>query len=136
MSKITGGCLCGAIRYEIDGEPVRAANCHCDDCRRATGSSFGTNVFYKEGDVKILKGTPKKFQHPADSGNTMTKMFCDNCGSQVFGSGSGRPGVLGVRIGSMDDASTVKPAMNVYASKTLHFTVLDPALDKFDKLPG
>ena len=136
MSKITGGCLCGAIRYEVNGEPVRAANCHCDDCRRATGSSFGTNVFFKEDDVKIVKGTPKRFQHPADSGNTMTKMFCDNCGSQVFGTTSGRPGVMGVRVGSMDDASSVKPTMNVYASRVLHFTVLDPALEAYDKLPG
>ena len=89
MSKYSGGCLCGAIRYEVTGEPVRVAHCHCDDCRRATGASFATNVFFKEDDIKILQGTPKQFRHAADSGNTMTKEFCGDCGSQLFGIGSG-----------------------------------------------
>ena len=58
--KITGGCLCGSIRNEIDAKPFRIANCHCDDCRKATGSAYATNLFLKEEQIKILQGTPKK----------------------------------------------------------------------------
>ena len=84
MAGFTGGCLCGAVRYEVRGEPARAANCHCDDCRRATGASFATNIFFREEDVVILKGTTKRFSHKADSGNTMIKEFCPDCGSQLI----------------------------------------------------
>ena len=63
MTEIAGGCLCGAIRYEINGEPFRIANCHCDDCRKATGSAYATILFFKEEQIKILQGTPKKFEH-------------------------------------------------------------------------
>ena len=76
--KITGGCLCGDIRYEVEGEPFRTANCHCDDCRKATGSAYATNLFFKEEQILVLQGTLKKFQHLADSNSTMTKEFCGN----------------------------------------------------------
>ena len=131
MATHTGGCLCGAIRYEITGEPVRAAHCHCDECRRATGSSFATVAFFKEEDVKVIQGTPKHFFHPADSGNTMTKEFCGNCGSQVLGAGSGSPGVRSVRVGTLDDASFVKPQMNLYTGKALPFTRLPDDTEHF-----
>ena len=109
MTEIAGGCLCGAIRYEINGEPFRIANCHCDDCRKATGSAYATILFFKEDQIKILQGTPKTFEHLAASKNTMIKEFCSNCGSQVFGSGAMFPGVKDVTVGSIDDASFVKP---------------------------
>ena len=76
MAYFTGGCLCGAVRYEINGDPVRVAHCHCDDCRKATGSSFATNAFFKEDDLVVLKGTTKTYMHTADSGNSMNKEFC------------------------------------------------------------
>lgn len=133
MAGFTGGCLCGAVRYEVRGEPVRAANCHCDDCRRATGASFATNVFVKEDDLVILRGTPKRFQHKADSGNTMTKEFCGDCGSQLFGSGSGSTGVKHVKVGTIDDAAGIRPAMDVFVSKKLPFTRLSDQTEHFEK---
>ena len=133
MAGFTGGCLCGAIRYEVRGDPVRVANCHCDDCRRATGASFATNVFVKEDDLVILKGTPRRFQHKADSGNIMTKEFCPDCGSQLFGSGSGSPGIKHVKVGTIDDASGIKPAIDVFVSKKLPFTRLPDDTEHFEK---
>lgn len=133
MATITGGCLCGDIRYEINGEPVRAAHCHCDDCRRATGASFATNVFFKDEDVKITKGSPKRFQHKADSGNTLTKEFCGNCGSQLFGIGSGSTGIRHVKVGTLDDASFVKPQIEVFTSRKLPFIRLSDETEHFEK---
>ena len=122
MATHTGGCLCGAIRYEVSGEPVRAAHCHCDDCRRATGASFATNVFFKEEDIKIVQGSPKQFSHTADSGNTMTTEFCGDCGSQLFGLGSGSPGIKHVKAGTLDDVGKLRPAINVFAGRKLPFS--------------
>jgi hypothetical protein len=135
MAKITGGCLCGAIRYEIEGEPFRIANCHCDDCRKATGSAYATNVFFQKDQITLLQGTLKKFEHTADSGNTMFKEFCDNCGSQVLGGGSMRPGVKSVKVGSIDDASFVKPDVNLYTSHKLGCTLIDENIDTFETMP-
>lgn len=132
MSGITGGCLCGAIRYEVTGEPVRTAHCHCDDCRRATGASFATNVFFKEEDVKITQGTPSRYEHSADSGNTMIKEFCGTCGSQIFGIGSGSQGIKHVKVGTLDDAGFVKPQIEVYTGKALPFTKLSDETEHFE----
>ncbi len=133
MAGFTGGCLCGAIRYQVKSDPVRVANCHCDDCRRTTGASFTTNVFVKEEDLTILQGSPRSFQHPSGSGATMTKEFCGDCGSPLFGSGSGSTGVKNVKVGSIDDASRIRPSINVFVSKALPFTVLADDTEKFEK---
>ena len=133
MAGFTGSCLCGAIRYEVNGEPVRTAMCHCDDCRKATGSTFATNVFVREDDLKILQGTPKRFQHEADSGSTMTKEFCENCGSQLFGQGSRGAGVKSVKVGSIDDASFVEPQVEVFVSKALPCTHHLDSTEKFER---
>jgi len=133
MTGFKGGCLCGAIRYEVKSDPVRVANCHCDDCRRATGASFTTNVFVKEDDLVIVKGTPRSFQHTADSGATMTKEFCGDCGSQLFGSGTGSPGVKHVKVGTIDDVGNIRPEIEVFTSKALPFTKLSDETEHFEK---
>ncbi len=135
MAKFTGGCLCGAIRYEIDGEPFRIANCHCDDCRKATGSAYATNLFYKEEQITLLQGSPKHYDHTADSGNSMFKEFCGNCGSQVFGGGAMRPGVKSVKVGTIDDASFVKPDVNLFTAHALSCTLIDDDVENFEAMP-
>ena len=135
MTEFAGGCLCGAVRYAVNGEPVRIAQCHCDDCRRVTGSSFATNVFVKKKDLTVLQGTTKSYRHTADSGNTMTKEFCPECGSQLFGWSSGGPGVRSIKVGSIDDASFVEPQIEVFASKALPFTQHPETTKKFERMP-
>ena len=133
MAQFTGGCLCGAVRYEINGDPVRVAHCHCDDCRRATGSSFATNAFFKEDDLVVLQGTTKTYSHTADSGNAMNKEFCPECGSQLFGFGSGNQGIRTVKVGTIDDASAIQPQIEVFVSKALPFPRHPEFTEKFDK---
>ena len=136
MTGFSGGCLCGAIRYEVNGDPVRVAHCHCDDCRKATGSSFATNVFVKQDDLVILQGTPRSYEHTADSGSTMTKEFCADCGSQLFGSGSRSTGVKNVKVGTIDDVAAIpaiQPRIEVFTSKKLPFTRLSDETEHFEK---
>ena len=135
MVRFTGGCLCGAIRYEVNSEPQRIANCHCDDCRKATGSAVATNIFVADDSVVMTQGEPKSFSHIADSGNTMVKEFCANCGSQVFGHSNGRPGIKSIKVGSIDDASFVRPQVNVFLRRALPFTQIDRSLACFDGMP-
>ncbi len=133
MAGFTGSCLCGAVRYEVTGEPVRVAQCHCDDCRRATGSAFATNVFVEENNLNVLQGSTTSYQHTADSGSMMTKEFCATCGSQLFGSGSGSPGIKNVKIGTIDNVGEIRPQIEVYTSKSLPYTPPLDFTDKFEK---
>ena len=135
MVQFSGGCLCGTIRYEVNSEPQRIANCHCDNCRKATGSAFATNIFVAEDDIVITQGEPKSFSHTADSGNTMIKEFCAKCGSQLFGHSNGRPGMKNIKVGSIDDASFVRPEVNLFLKRALPFTQIDHSLDGFDGMP-
>lgn len=134
MAGFTGGCLCGEIRYEVTGEPVRTQICHCNDCRKVTGSSFATNVFVNSDDLKITTGSPRQFRHIAASGNERVKEFCEICGSQLFSWGPGRPEIKGIKVGSIDgDVSFVKPWAHVWVSRALPITRLDDKLPKFEE---
>ena len=70
--RVTGGCLCGAIRYEYDGEVGPAGYCHCADCRRISGSAFGVSVRVKAAGFRIVSGVPKGFTKTGDSGPSVS----------------------------------------------------------------
>ncbi|MEC8622439.1 MAG: GFA family protein, partial [Pseudomonadota bacterium] len=130
----TGGCLCGAVRYKVTGEAVRVVNCQCNDCRKVTGAGFATNVFVKEEDLVIESGVTKPYQHKSDSRNMMTKKFCPECGSQIFSYGTGSPGVVGIKVGSIDDAHDIKPQITVYAARALPFSHIDKSTEIFQDM--
>ncbi len=134
MVNFSGGCLCGAIRYEVSGDLVRVVNCHCDDCRRVTGSAFATNVFVKEDDLVVTLGEPKKFEHIANSGSKRIKEFCPNCGSQLFSTTLGRP-ITSLKVGSIDDASFIKPTINLFWSRAIPCARLSSDLINYDEMP-
>jgi hypothetical protein len=71
----TGGCACGAIRYECAAEPLYMGNCHCRDCQRATGSAYFAAVSVSTTAFRQLSGAPTWYEKHADSGNTMRRAF-------------------------------------------------------------
>ena len=133
METHTGKCLCGEVTYEISGDPVLQGNCHCIDCRKNTGAGFATILFFKEEQVAQLRGKTSSFQYKSDSGNSKTKLFCQRCGSVVLGNNSGRPGIMSVYVGTLDDASFVTPQFNVYTSRALPFVKIDESLNNFEE---
>ncbi len=135
MSEFTGSCHCGEISYTVNAEPLRQVNCHCENCRKTSGGPYLANVFVPEDSVQI-KGSPKEYQHLADSGNQMTKKFCGNCGAQMFSLGSGRPGIMSIRGGTIDDLEMIQPTINVFVSSKIPSTPLDESLATFEKMPS
>ena len=109
-------------------------NCHCEDCRRATGSVYGTNVFVDEKALEI-SGEVSSYSHTADSGNTMTKRFCKNCGTLLFGNSSGRTTVA-IRAGTIDQTEIIKPLMNVFYEKQISSTPIDKSLPSYPAMPS
>src|SRR5438046_712856 len=95
----TGGCLCGAVRYEYSGGTGPAAYCHCADCRKCTGSAFNVGVRVDARSFRVVRGQPKEFTKAADSGNYLTRHFCSECGSPLYTSSPRHPGSLYVKAG-------------------------------------
>lgn len=135
MPKLSGKCLCGNITFSADTEIARIANCHCSDCRAATGAAYGTVLFVDEAALEI-SGVPKVFKHMADSGSNMEKHFCSNCGSQLFGKNSNRPNLISLRAGTVDQTDLIKPTVNVYLSSKIESTPVNSELKGFPEMPG
>mgnify|MGYP001178227042 CR=1 FL=1 len=117
MTTRTGGCLCGAVRYEVTGDPMMQVACHCTDCQKASGGSPTLALVVAPGAVKVTKGTPKRFVSKGDSGAEVVRVFCDNCGSPLFSEPASSGGaIMVVKIGSLDDPSDFKPQIDMYMS--------------------
>ncbi|MDC0077838.1 GFA family protein [Deltaproteobacteria bacterium] len=135
MSEFTGSCHCGEISYTFSGEPLRQVNCHCKNCQKTSGGPYLANIFVSEDNL-LIKGSPKVYQHLADSGNQMTKKFCGNCGAQMFSLGSGRPGIVIIRGGTIDNLEIIQPTLNIFVSSKIPSTPLDESLSTFEKMPS
>jgi len=105
-----GGCCCGATRIKFTGEPQVKALCHCEDCKRITGSAFSTNIVVPGEGFSVIKGTPKEYTKKADGGNSITSHFCGECGSTLFRSGQTFGDSKVVKVGVMDDTNALVSA--------------------------
>lgn len=135
MSAFSGKCLCGNVTYNCHTEAKAIINCHCEDCRRATGSVFGTNLFVPEDEVEIF-GEVSSYSHTADSGSTMTKRFCTKCGSLLFGNNSAKINVLSIRAGTVNQLDLIKPALNVFMESKIQSTSIDENLKQVPRMPS
>ena len=97
---LTGHCLCGSVRYEIDGEPLALLYCHCEECRRATGSSLNTSIFVRRSDFRTVGGEDILAFHESSPGNR--RHFCSKCGSPVFKHFPEPPDLMTVRAGTLN----------------------------------
>ena len=88
---LTGGCLCGAIRYVVDAAVERLAACYCADCRRMTSAAGSINAVVPAGAFRLTKGETKVFTKTADSGHALHRHFCGDCGSWIYNPLGGDP---------------------------------------------
>lgn len=104
-----GGCVCGAVRYRTEGRPARTSACHCTFCQRRTGSAFGLGAYFKEAQVKILRGELSAYEHRSDeSGRRLRFEFCPRCGTQVTWTVEAMPGIRAIGVGTFDDPKWIK----------------------------
>jgi hypothetical protein len=129
-----GGCLCGAVRYEIAGEPMMSGFCYCQKCQKLSGAGHAFHAMVAEGAFH-LTGATKGYAWIADSGNKVTTEFCPTCGSPLFGRSSGYPGMVTVRVASFDNPSTLAPQMAVYTKRRLAWDHDFPSLPSFPEMP-
>jgi hypothetical protein len=113
--KLTGGCLCGAVRYETEADPVVMVNCHCRDCQRAGGSGYAPFVIVPKAAVKIA-GEARTYRTIGDAGLAVERGFCPTCGSPLFAKLERMPDVLGLQAASLDDPALYKPGLDLFTS--------------------
>ena len=132
MAEITGGCLCGRICYRISATPLAALACHCRDCQYVSGGAEA-NVFILSVAALTVEGAPKRFESRADSGNTVWRSFCPDCGTPLFAGNDAHPELVSVKVGSCDDPSSFAPQAHIWTASAPPWHRMDEALPK---LPG
>jgi hypothetical protein len=133
-TKFTGGCMCGKVRYECTADPIFMGNCHCLDCQKATGTAYEAAIGIPAPALKVT-GTVKYHEVKADSGNTISRGFCPECGSRLLGKTSGVPDLAMITAGSLDDPTQYVPQLDIYISSAQPWDHMNPALPKFPKMP-
>ena len=130
----SGGCRCGAVRYEVSAEPIAVMDCHCRDCQYASGGSHTTAVVVPAPAFRITKGTPKRFASKGDSGRDIARGFCGDCGSPLFSEPPGDT-LRVLKAGSLDDPSWLKVGGALYTSSAQPWAHIDPDKMRFEKMP-
>ena len=111
---LTGGCSCGAIRYEITSFPLLLYTCNCTDCQTASGSAFALNMPVLAKDYHIRQGEPKGWRHTSPMGVAVISWFCGDCGGRLHGDRAGREEIVNVRAGTLDDTGWLVPVAHMY----------------------
>jgi hypothetical protein len=131
-----GGCACGAIRYQCDGDPIMMFQCHCRDCQRASGGPFVAAILVPIKSFKFLKGSPKYYSTPSTSGGQHVRGFCENCGSRLTGGQKDRPlPYIGITVSSLDDPTWFKSQMHFFVSQAQPWDEMHDDLPKYDLYP-
>ena len=129
---LTGGCLCGAIRYTV-GVPVeKLIACHCTDCQRISGTGASINAIVPSSAFHIVKGQTKVFSKAADSGNILHRHFCGDCGCPIYSQRANAPEVVVLKVGSLDRHEGMKTVMNIWTRSRRPWTVMDETVESFE----
>ena len=122
---LAGGCLCGAVRFELTGAPEWAHSCHCSRCRKATGAAFASNLFLPAGALRFSQGEERIRSFRPPDAERFTRAFCEVCGSSLPWSNEARGRVV-VPMGTLDDDPGCSPQAHIFVgSKAPWFTITD-----------
>lgn len=129
----TGGCRCGAIRYQAAGEPLHHAICHCGDCRASSGTPMVAWYAVKEDQLQLTAGEPKMFEGTPGA----ERQFCGTCGTGLFYRNAEMlPGIVDIQSATFDDAATVPPGAQIQCAERLAWVAALDDLPAFDRYPG
>ena len=129
---LQGGCHCGAIRYEVKGDAITHALCHCTDCRRHAGAPMVGWTMYPAAAVKVIKGTPKVYQ----SSENGRRHFCADCGTGIFYVNEEiLPGIIDIQSGTYDDPDAVPARIHIQVAERIRWMETAHTLPTFDRFP-
>ncbi len=133
-AKFSGGCACGAVRFEIDADPVMAGHCQCGKCQTLSGAGHSTFAGFPAPAVRVT-GDMQTWTYTADSGHTAHRNRCTVCGAQVTSGTSGMPGVTAVNLTTIDGRSGITPGMVFFHVSAQPWDMIDTTLTAFPGMP-
>jgi hypothetical protein len=113
--ELTGGCLCGAVRFRVTAEPLVAYYCHCTKCQKNTSSAFVTSATVPIGAFQFTKGKPRAYE----SSPGIVRLFCGDCGTPLGLRAMADPKLTTFRLGCLDDPNAVKPEFHLHTSSQI-----------------
>ena len=120
---LTGGCLCGQVRYRIEAAPAFQVVCHCTNCQKQSGSAFSVNLGVPKAALTI-SGTLKTYTDHGDSGGVVLRRFCPACGSPILSEIGLDPGLVILKAGTLDDTTAVRPQRHIFCDSRQTWTDL------------
>lgn len=134
MQKITltGSCLCGAVNYEVTGNPARFYHCHCQRCRKATGTGHASNMMLTDATLVFTKGESLLKHYKVPEAERFSRLFCSNCGSPVARNVPGIEAVV-IPAGSLDSAPPIVPQARIFWNSRAEWSCSGDELPRFEE---
>ena len=134
--KVEGGCYCGALRFEAEGEPIFKGQCHCRECQYFSGGHPNAVMGMPAGSFRYVKGTPKTFKR-SDLENPVAREFCAACGTHILSRSPKMPGAVLLKVGTFDDPSVYGgPQMVIFTCDKQSFHHIPSGVPAFERVPG
>jgi hypothetical protein len=124
---ITGGCLCRAVRYSVEAQPIGTRVCWCRDCQYFAAGGGTVNVVFPAPAVSIT-GPMREYVSQADSGNRMRRQFCERCGTPVTSAADARPHLIILRAGTLDDPEMARPSLTIWTDSAPSWACISESL--------
>ena len=132
---ITGGCLCGAVRFTVAEGPIVGRVCWCKVCQKIGAGGPAVGAAFKTAGLKV-EGEMRDYVSTADSGNRMHRKFCPICGTHLFSEAESRPTLVFIRAGALDDPEIAKPSSTIWVASAPSWACIDQTLPQVPGQPA
>jgi hypothetical protein len=132
---LRGSCLCGSVQYEISGEPAKFYHCHCQRCRKATGTGHASNLLVKPGALKWIKGEDLIKSYKVPEAKRFTNCFCSVCGSRVPRH-SKETDMIIIPAGSLDSVPAIRPQARIFWDSRANWSCTGDELPVHSEYPA
>lgn len=129
----TGRCLCGGIRFTLTGPLAPIQICHCGQCRQAQGGPFATNIPIDESAFRLDQGVDLITRYESSPGKW--RCFCRRCGSPLFSQRTSLPGIMRIRVGTLEGEVATQPGFHIYHGSRANWWPGSDDLPRYETMP-
>lgn len=135
MTRLSGTCQCGAVRYECAGEPFAVVVCHCTECRKQSASAFGLSLPVARDGFRLTEGVPSFWSRRGGSGSEIRSALCPDCGSRLWDEPQDAPDIVVLKGGSLDEPPDLSNAIHIWTRSRLPGVIIPAGAKQFPGEP-